>query len=92
MIFNQNCMGEDSLTRDIELLKNGDDETREDSARRLGDYREKEAVDALYDALHDTNEDVVEEALASLGRIGNPDAVDKIVPVLSHDDIGIRRS
>ena len=92
VLFHQSTLFADALDRDIELLKSDDSEIREKAAKRLKNYSDKKAVDALSEAIHDLDEDVAEEALKSLGKIGDPKAIDSIVPLLSHDDLGIRRS
>ena len=62
----------------ITTIKEGDDSERKCAATRLGALKDANALDALIDALDDTDQEVVSAAAWALGEIGDTAAVDPL--------------
>ncbi len=82
-----------TVTQDINQLKTSPywNERRE-AALALGHQKEPKAVEALIEALDDTDDDVVQAAIVALGNVGNEQAVEKMLlpRYLHHPDPHIR--
>ena len=75
-----------------EALKSASSDTREKAAEYLGDIRYNKATDALIATLNDVEDDVREEAVRSLGKIGDNSkkTVDALIYQLGDGAGGVR--
>ena len=76
----------------IEGLNNPDREEKLLSVAALGILKISQHADALVDLLASQDEEVVEQVLIALGRIGNPSSVKYIVEFISSDKEKIART
>lgn len=70
----------------LRQLRSGNAVERKRAAKKLGDTREKRAVDALVQALRDESGEVQAEAALALGRIGDERGGRHLITMLEHED------
>ena len=70
----------------IESLKDSDPSVRWDSARRLGELKEKRATVPLVDAMADAHPYVRRRAAVALGEMHDIRAVDSLIRALNDED------
>ncbi len=76
----------DKLDRLLRELRSGDEDDREEAAKKLGKLEDRRAVPALVDVLRrDPEEDVREKAAEALGRIGDRSALPALRWAERHD-------
>ena len=71
------------------VLEKADLPARRETARLLGCYRDARAREALAEFLRSDDSTLVYYAILSLGQIGTPDDVARIVPFLGNPDRGL---
>lgn len=76
----------------LKQLRSKDHRARKAAAKKLGESKENRAVDALIDALGDSNSEVRRSVVESLRRIGDERSVQSLVSRLSDSDHHVRKA
>ena len=74
----------DPLAEQLRRLEDDDGDAREAAARRLGEMRDRRALEALALALEDKDGGVCEQAAKALGALEDPRAVEPLCRALGH--------
>ena len=80
----------DAVDDHIRMLQSYDDDQRKGSAKALSNYHDPRAVNALLYALNDPEDEVVVEAVRSLGFIGDSAAVEPLIAKLTDPESEVR--
>jgi len=77
------------LNKLLKQLKSKDIETKREAARKLGELKDRRAVEPLLEALND-GQDACRDIVWALGKIGDKRAVTPLIGLLSCDDWRLR--